>query len=830
MSVRAPLSRGIQRFTGITQAMVDEAPPAEAMLPDLAEQLRGPRARRAQRRVRPARARPGVRARGARRGPSPPSLCTVALARRFHPLARQRRLRPLAESLGIEVEVTHRALADAETCARVFCALFARLCANAATIGDALALLRPARPAAPARGATRTAARRACAARAGGCPTSAALPDEPGVYVVRNAEGQALYVGKSVSVRTRARAHFAPSAAEGAWAAQAETVEHEVTNSELGALVLESRLVKRLRPPGNVRLKHVDNYVYLRCRLDIAFPVLEVAPGPAPGPAVSVGPLRGRALAVELLEQLNSLFGLRHCGRRLKLRAVAVGVRADGPLPVAVPERPRPEPLPPPARRGARAVHRPRRRRRRAAAPHRRPDARGRRGRALRARGVAAAPPRAPRRPARAPRRRDRGEPRAAAARARRAPARRALRRVLARRRPRRRLGRRSGDLDDVVRAHGAPRCAAATAPGPTTSLAPDEVDDARIVATWLASHDAATLDLARAPRRAGARALRRADARASEARRERRGRGPRASGDTMRARRGGVRGAASAETAGSDDDLRGHARRRRRPRACRPGRPRGARARARSAPCRGETATARRRCPTSRSPRRSGGAALDRLGQPQPAQVAVRLAAPVQPRDGLLADVAALREAHGAVVEPGLLGDRRVVERRSRSAGGRTRRARSRRPPRRRATAPAATRASLHARGVVGRRRRRRRPRSVTTSRTGAPAISPAALACSSARQRVGAGDDRAGARPDHRQQPLLERALVQLGVPADRAAADLVEERLQRGALADEQQLVAGREHAQVAEHLALVRQERRVAAGARARAPRRRWRPGR
>src|SRR4029450_10895204 len=41
VQVRTPAPRGIQRVTGVTQAMVDEAPPAEAMLPDLAEQLRG---------------------------------------------------------------------------------------------------------------------------------------------------------------------------------------------------------------------------------------------------------------------------------------------------------------------------------------------------------------------------------------------------------------------------------------------------------------------------------------------------------------------------------------------------------------------------------------------------------------------------------------------------------------------------------------------------------------------------------------------------------------------------------------------------------------------
>ena len=84
--------------------------------------------------------------------------------------------------------------------------------------------------------------------------------------------------------------------------------------------MLENRLVKRLKPPGNVRLRHVDRYVYLRCRLDISFPILEVAPSPAAGRGVSIGPLRGRAAAVELVEQLNSLFGLRHCKRTLPRR------------------------------------------------------------------------------------------------------------------------------------------------------------------------------------------------------------------------------------------------------------------------------------------------------------------------------------------------------------------------------------------------------------------------------------------------------------------------------------------------------------------------------
>ncbi|MEA2130456.1 MAG: polymerase subunit epsilon, partial [Solirubrobacteraceae bacterium] len=313
----APLSRAIQRFTHITQEMVDAAPPAEAALPDLADLIGSPPTRvlvahnaSFDRRVlAQAFERAGLS------WPDPPVLCTVALARRFAPLVRQRRLAGLADALGVEVETTHRALADAETCARVFCALFGRLCAHAATVADAFTALHPPRRARPRAGRTVVGGVTKRAA-----PPTAGLPDEPGVYIVRNAAGQVIYVGKSVSLRTRARAHFAPSAPAEAWTEQAAIVDHRTTNSELGALVLEHHLIRELRPPGNVLHKRDDAFVYLRCRFDIAYPVLEVAREPAPGHAVTIGPLRSRAAAVELKEQLDSLFGLRHCGRTLRLR------------------------------------------------------------------------------------------------------------------------------------------------------------------------------------------------------------------------------------------------------------------------------------------------------------------------------------------------------------------------------------------------------------------------------------------------------------------------------------------------------------------------------
>jgi DNA polymerase III subunit epsilon len=311
-----PLRRGIQRFTGITQAMIDSAPDAEHVLPRLERQLQGrimvahnaPFDRRV---LRQAFARCGIE------WPQPPVICTAALARNMLPLQRERRLGAVADALGIDVELAHRALPDAETCARVLCALFPRLCANATTIADALMLLKPRRARRP------KTPRRYRADPAAHLPKLdfRELPKDPGVYLFRDVDGRPLYVGKSVSIRSRARAHFAPSTPHAAWAQHATMVDYRATCSELGALVLENQLIKQLRPPGNTRLTRSDDrLVYIRCRLDIPFPILEVSSQPAAGHATTIGPLRGRRLAGELVEQLDSLFGLRHCGRRLQLR------------------------------------------------------------------------------------------------------------------------------------------------------------------------------------------------------------------------------------------------------------------------------------------------------------------------------------------------------------------------------------------------------------------------------------------------------------------------------------------------------------------------------
>ena len=158
--------------------------------------------------------------------PDPPVLCTVALARKCAPLVRQRKLALLADALGIEVGVVHRALPDATTCARILCALFPRLCAAAPTVADAVAALTSPRRRGR-RERPEPAARRPPEDR----PDLRHLPKDPGVYVFRDERGRPLYVGKSVSLRTRARAHFCAPAG---WTERAEVADYQAHQLRAG--------------------------------------------------------------------------------------------------------------------------------------------------------------------------------------------------------------------------------------------------------------------------------------------------------------------------------------------------------------------------------------------------------------------------------------------------------------------------------------------------------------------------------------------------------------------------------------------------------------------
>jgi excinuclease UvrABC nuclease subunit len=145
----------------------------------------------------------------------------------------------------------------------------------------------------------------------------ASLPDAPGVYLLRDAEGQVVYVGKSCHVRTRVREHLRGDCPNQPRlrrrVRQIVDVEVIETGSELEALFLESKLIKRYLPEANVAGRGWRNYPFLKINLDEPFPRLEVTREPCEDGSRLFGPLRGTRSVTTAVESLNDVLGLRRC-------------------------------------------------------------------------------------------------------------------------------------------------------------------------------------------------------------------------------------------------------------------------------------------------------------------------------------------------------------------------------------------------------------------------------------------------------------------------------------------------------------------------------------
>jgi len=105
------------------------------------------------------------------------------------------------------------------------------------------------------------------------------LPDAPGVYIMKDAKGHVIYIGKAVSLWNRVRSYF-QKGAKGEkteiMVRQVADLETIVTHTELEALALESNLIKKHRPRYNIILRDDKNYPYLRFDVKAEYPRLEV--------------------------------------------------------------------------------------------------------------------------------------------------------------------------------------------------------------------------------------------------------------------------------------------------------------------------------------------------------------------------------------------------------------------------------------------------------------------------------------------------------------------------------------------------------------------------
>src|SRR5690242_1918530 len=143
------------------------------------------------------------------------------------------------------------------------------------------------------------------------------LPTTPGVYIMRDAGGTIIYVGKAVNLRNRVRSYFgslsgaAPKVAR--MVSHIEDFEYILTDTELEALILENQLIKKHRPHYNVRLKDDKTYPYIKITVNEEWPRVMYTRRIVEDGSRYFGPYANAGAAQTTLDLLNRLFPYRTC-------------------------------------------------------------------------------------------------------------------------------------------------------------------------------------------------------------------------------------------------------------------------------------------------------------------------------------------------------------------------------------------------------------------------------------------------------------------------------------------------------------------------------------
>jgi excinuclease ABC subunit C len=144
------------------------------------------------------------------------------------------------------------------------------------------------------------------------------FPTTPGVYLMKNAQGKVIYVGKAKSLRARVRSYFNAAAQEVSvktkhLVLQIVHIEYMLTQSEVEAFLLEASMIKKFRPKYNIRLKDDKAYPYIRCSWDNDFPRFSLARRVQNDKSLYFGPYTSATAVRETMRFLNRTFKIRDC-------------------------------------------------------------------------------------------------------------------------------------------------------------------------------------------------------------------------------------------------------------------------------------------------------------------------------------------------------------------------------------------------------------------------------------------------------------------------------------------------------------------------------------
>ncbi len=332
----------IVKFTGITQDMLENAPTAKEIFPDFLEFIEDATLvghnlgfdinflAYETRLLGQACALDG--------------LDTILLARRFLPGLKRFKLDMVAAHLKIQTINRHRALGDAEVTAAVFLRMLeiARQ-QGIKTLGHLR--LRVQLPVAWSGDITEAAvSEKGKLWRADGKLTPAAIasarpngslfldpakkrdfPTKPGVYLMRDANQQVIYVGKAKNLKDRLSSYYSQplgyTRKMDGLLQSVKDIETIVLGSELEALLLESRLIKELQPAYNVQLRNYELYPFIKIDIQHPFPRVYATREVAADGSRYFGPFRSRRLVDLTIELIQKIFPIRTCTRSLPPQA-----------------------------------------------------------------------------------------------------------------------------------------------------------------------------------------------------------------------------------------------------------------------------------------------------------------------------------------------------------------------------------------------------------------------------------------------------------------------------------------------------------------------------
>ena len=142
-----------------------------------------------------------------------------------------------------------------------------------------------------------------------------ALPDQPGVYLFRDARGRVVYVGKAKSIRKRVASHFSNPTVYGTTALTEEIdhIEYLVVVTESEALLTEQNFIKQYKPKFNIRLRDDKSYPYIAISLDEDFPRVYFTREKHKRERAYFGPYSSAKRVRGTLDLLGKIFLFRSC-------------------------------------------------------------------------------------------------------------------------------------------------------------------------------------------------------------------------------------------------------------------------------------------------------------------------------------------------------------------------------------------------------------------------------------------------------------------------------------------------------------------------------------